>query len=554
MIEQEYIISSRELLQIEIVNCSEFSDFDSSDEISPTRFKISAAVLFFICLYICTTLPVFAYLHYKRVPHIKHRYPLFVYVTLLGQCFPLLFLASDLIGRETVSCLWVTFIPVFCIPFATLPHFIRITLFYFNRKRNQLAAKEKYFSALSNNQIIPNEVIEKEHHENLPLDLAFLQLMNSDVNSTLARRVNFSGFTGNVFKSVNSLKIMADEELSEPEEQAKSNQHERTESFFNNEPIPEVPTVSKTDGGPSEEYLKLAFLSSNEFGLMLMIPFLGISCIVFTIFSLDGRLECVGCKVSNGLNAINISLAGLCIVGCIIFLRKIRHEPDHFELKKEVQSALTLGVFLVVPYVPLQTLDPNNLDNKGLVNWIWIAIIGWTIYYHFSVADQVKKAILFRKDVLNLKLKSSNSPQLQDVLKSHFGATLFKAYIVEESSFENFLFYRDATIWKTVLGRKQNTIEGKRKALSLVKKIYSLYIKQWAVNQINISGSDRVKIYNEIEEIENKQKNGEEYHVPLHIFDEALLEVWQLMATDSFTRFKTSKYYEQYMGHQENLL
>lgn len=126
------------------------------------------------------------------------------------------------------------------------------------------------------------------------------------------------------------------------------------------------------------------------------------------------------------------------------------------------------------------------------------------------------------------------SCQLQEVLDNHTGLMIFSNYLHSEYSSENIQFWEAARDFP----QKPNLRECKR--------LIQLYIIEGSEFQINLSQAVRQQVIEEGAELGEVEPDGTVWKTRKDLFELAKTEIFQLMARDSFPRFRRSQLYRLY--------
>eukprot|EP00924_Labyrinthula_sp_SR-Ha-C_P001433 snap_masked-scaffold_44-processed-gene-1.71-mRNA-1 protein AED:1.00 eAED:1.00 QI:0/0/0/0/1/1/2/0/201 len=142
------------------------------------------------------------------------------------------------------------------------------------------------------------------------------------------------------------------------------------------------------------------------------------------------------------------------------------------------------------------------------------------------------------------KEKEVDDVSLKHILNSDIGLKLFKSYMVYELTIENLNFYLVATKWRENFG-KLGYMDSKKIAKNIVSR--------WIGND-NIYGNIENSFINIGYDMSQKIKERiEERVIDETLFDEAIQEVYKLIWVNSFSRFKSTTRYKNFIGAEDGL-
>jgi hypothetical protein len=183
-----------------------------------------------------------------------------------------------------------------------------------------------------------------------------------------------------------------------------------------------------------------------------------------------------------------------------------------------------------------------------------------------SISDDYLSKILkyfpsydFKKDFqrinskLNLNEKQKDSKlKLSDFLNNDLGRYFLKGFAVSEFSIENLLLYEEVLKFKEM---KESSTFNFAEQLKLAKHILSYYLTENSIMQVNIPIQSAHDVENQLKSYE-KEKHSK-YEDFEEIFDDIILDVQNNCLSDTFSRFKLSKYrkeYETFMNSEEQTI
>jgi len=103
----------------------------------------------------------------------------------------------------------------------------------------------------------------------------------------------------------------------------------------------------------------------------------------------------------------------------------------------------------------------------------------------------------------------------------------YQQFLLREWSVENLIFYVTITEYKRLPPEKLRP---------QAENIYNVYIKEGAVNELNISNKQRMTIKSELSSANTNEQL-------LNLFNDVMDNVYEHLARDSYIRFLRSDYY-----------
>jgi len=279
-------------------------------------------------------------------------------------------------------------------------------------------------------------------------------------------------------------------------------------------------------------YLWRRFLTTKT-GQALMIisflmPFLFIT--VSLLFTEEYyRAGCYGCQLSRKENLLQVCVMGVCqclgLLGCFL-LRKV---DDPFLIVNELWIVFGVGGNLTLIGMALYASDSLRPQYLFITTFglfiFWSAQAPWLM-----LVDKLKmrrKRGAFRTDKTSgVDLKMS----LEDGLASPKILEAYELHLIAEMGIESLRFYRDAKAFRS---RARDMTQKTRNLRA--QRLARVYLGSNAVLAINISHALSGKIWSEIGD------DPEEGEVPAEVFDQAILEVFNMMSKGSWPRFLKTK-------------
>eukprot|EP00924_Labyrinthula_sp_SR-Ha-C_P005801 snap_masked-scaffold_14-processed-gene-5.14-mRNA-1 protein AED:1.00 eAED:1.00 QI:0/0/0/0/1/1/2/0/467 len=305
---------------------------------------------------------------------------------------------------------------------------------------------------------------------------------------------------------------------------------ETTEEASSQEFVPSHLSIfSKADVSEQLEYL--SFLASTKFSFILIgISFFFASVVFGLRVRVEGTFTCVGCNLQNRRSIARVFIVLLPVVLFSLYVSQlVKNEPDNFWIRKEIRFALVINYTTVLIWSFLVGTDPGNFAEEERVQPAVILMIGFLLSFLYMTLYQ---AFVVDKKQKETEFGNVLGSSLKDILQNKTCRKLFKAHLVEELAFENYLFYSAITSWKE---------EYKNLAFEYHEKFYEQILASFILPgsplEINISYFQRKTI---IENIKRKEYNIDD-------FDEAYSEVEKLLVQDSLPRFKFSSRYQNWI-------
>jgi len=239
-----------------------------------------------------------------------------------------------------------------------------------------------------------------------------------------------------------------------------------------------------------------------------------------------------GCKGQfTGIpSRVGISLTMIYSIICIFSLFFCGKIHDAFNISTELKI-VALSVLIGATGVLICFLRGIYLASS-IIFYITVVIIHtetvtWVLIKSFITSDEPNKYIDFSK-------YDTNFDKIDKILEHPKALVYFQQFLKSEFSIENLLFYNAVQLFK----------KSEPETLHIhALYIYECFIKQDAINELNISAVLRKSTY---DNIYNKK-------VDITVFDDVIKAVKRQMETDSFVRFRRSKNYQQLLFELESL-
>eukprot|EP00924_Labyrinthula_sp_SR-Ha-C_P003548 snap_masked-scaffold_53-processed-gene-0.29-mRNA-1 protein AED:1.00 eAED:1.00 QI:0/0/0/0/1/1/2/0/451 len=236
-------------------------------------------------------------------------------------------------------------------------------------------------------------------------------------------------------------------------------------------------------------------------------------------------------------NNILISLygiGGLCFSLYIHKVTKDRPDPYNFmyEIKISIAVPLLFGIFFTVIGYIYPTDDPSQIYRFAPGVLIDIGFASG-----FSIAIVLPLKVIFSRKMI----ESEEIITLKQLLESDTGLKVFRSYMIYELSIESLNFYLVATKWKEDFNQVGTTA-----SKIMAKNIVSRWIDTESQTSFQYFATINIG-YKTAEDIKEKMKDT---LVEKELFDEAIKEVYQLMSSNSFPRFKRTMKYRQFVGSE----
>jgi len=319
-------------------------------------------------------------------------------------------------------------------------------------------------------------------------------------------------------------------------------------------------TRSLSEGSSISRRAKF-FVQSRLYGLLLQ--FFVVACALALVGaairaedSSFGGKGCFGCELSDDQFVFYVGLAAFLYLLCIALLVSLRKRPDPLGIKKEIAQAVFIAGSLAMVGTLVAAADIGSLREDRVFDLYYFFNLGILVGVYFLVYKPVIESHRINQDreMRRMSMESTLDHALSPDTPLH---KAFYAYLATEWSIENALFLN------AVEKFRNSDQELTRKALH----VYCTFIEPDSMLEVNISHPVRNNIKEEIEPVINTLRGTGTIRlttrsrpsiaalsiipveaVPLiskDIFDEAYAEVYQLLYSDSWFRFKNSKQYAE---------
>jgi len=224
---------------------------------------------------------------------------------------------------------------------------------------------------------------------------------------------------------------------------------------------------------------------------------------------------------------------------------------DGFQIKNELKFT---GVFAVIGIIPWLLFNEEYASQNSIFPYstlsILVAIIG---AFSASTLWPLYRSIYRPPKIVTTEIPE-NLESLGALISTKEGFDSFRKFLTAEFSVENLLFFADIEDLRRKIreGADINTIKSES------KRLLEKYIDSDSPFQVNLADrivhgiSEKMKILEEEDRIDAPAKpdddilTGKPIDFPT-IFDEAQLSIFNLMDSDSFQRYKSSKVYGNYV-------
>ena len=418
--------------------------------------------------------------------------------SILGMIFPLFIVLREFLGRSEVSCFATSLVPVLGITIAATCTLARVLVFYFRVERSHSLADYIYATSIAQISEINSEIVSQfQDHEEEQGAMFRTARKLSRSSSFVSMPRMLANNSSRSLSRVNSKSL------------TRKRQNSIAKAFL---------------AGPKTIQKTPRFFTSQKFGLLLAFLVSSLVTLIIIIKDMDLiRNECFGCSIRLVDNNVAIVLCVLYVFAAFALYYCLRNEADALAILCEIKWATFFVLISGIISAIFHWRDPLNLEATGRISWDYFLVLGWIIAFAIVVPMQYRIAMRIK----GKNNKDRNVP-LASVLKHPVGDKLFRGHLIEEFSYENYLFYGAVIQWKELF-RYTNDPQ-----TDVCKKIINLYIKDGSPLQINISAAMR----NEIMSTDPCETT----------FDAALQEVWKLMSSDSLIRFQASDKYKHFVS------
>ena len=285
--------------------------------------------------------------------------------------------------------------------------------------------------------------------------------------------------------------------------------------------------------------------------------------------STNERAGMYGCAAPTFRGAISYSVAIgliLCVESLLVLWLAISGVSDNFSIRTELQIVLVAKILFVVPYLVFDflTLNCTNMINvlPTLVpmsnpldfiqmECVWIPLSAWVLFFWilasyitsivlplFQSLRAGERALRREDDITSHTLTRRTSDMLTSLtklLEDKLGYDAFLTFLKSEYSMENLLFYKAAKSFKNKI-----TWSNDMDKYSAAHNIYEKYIKpNSAPFEINLPARVQKPVVHFFDE-SSSSRHMVSGDLSNDIFDGAMENIFHLMESDSFPRFRRS--------------
>eukprot|EP00475_Leptophrys_vorax_P008780 TRINITY_DN15727_c0_g1_i1.p1 TRINITY_DN15727_c0_g1~~TRINITY_DN15727_c0_g1_i1.p1 ORF type:complete len:278 (+),score=79.43 TRINITY_DN15727_c0_g1_i1:3-836(+) len=149
---------------------------------------------------------------------------------------------------------------------------------------------------------------------------------------------------------------------------------------------------------------------------------------------------------------------------------------------------------------------------------------------------------MLRESMSNSFLNTSTDGiRLEEILKNRQGREYFYKFISKEFSLENLLFFEDCLKYEELCEMKENP----EKIAQFAHQIYDKFILESSPYCVNICSERRHMLVGQFRSVKLRKEKKKSVHYDSKLFEAAQAEVFQLMVSDTFSRFKETQDYKQ---------
>lgn len=225
------------------------------------------------------------------------------------------------------------------------------------------------------------------------------------------------------------------------------------------------------------------------------------------------------------MDALDVGVFFVCLVCFLLstvqILYRMRLEDDPFMVFADLRFMLFVYLtFSIIAYT-LVAVDPNGLMRSQQVDWhIFEALVAVLLHYRRCVLPMIRARRIQKKPQLPLLAILNHSDM----------CLLFEKHLGKELATESLLFWKETVKFK--LGFEADFDH----AQTFAKMISRQFIGKRAQLEINISED-------QADNLIAKFRSG---FVGKNVFDEAMIEIFQLMEKGPYPRFLRSKEFLEY--------
>lgn len=283
---------------------------------------------------------------------------------------------------------------------------------------------------------------------------------------------------------------------------------------------------------------RLAFMSTERFGIISSIAGIAVSMVLSFVLSFltcpelkEGETECERLTVSSRESLVFVVPSLLIGCWCVVLGCQVRKFPDVLKIMREIKVTFIIGFVSFSIGSVLKVIDAFRIeDSPDYVFDYGISIdFAFMLIFCYTVPLQVYIATKGCKNGVDSKLCFNS------FVEDRIGQRLFRTHLINELSIENLTFYLEVKQFKQLFEMAEGSSESQKQCAT---EIYAKFLSGQHQTQVNISYQARDKI-------EKLLSNDE---VSGTLFDGAFWEVYSLMQSDSYPRFKLTSEYKQFIG------
>jgi len=315
-----------------------------------------------------------------------------------------------------------------------------------------------------------------------------------------------------------------------------------TQSKLNNSDMSTVPSYLR-----NRYYISISFFTRIAIALLLLL----LPCAVAIKLDSGTQTGDGGDCQYSWARSVLVVIVALYILVLLFFAYQLRQVVDGFQIKNELKFT---GVFAVIGIIPWLLFNEEYASQNSIFPYstlsILVAIIG---AFSASTLWPLYRSIYRPPKIVTTEIPE-NLESLGALISTKEGFDSFRKFLTAEFSVENLLFFADIEDLRRKIreGADINTIKSES------KRLLEKYIDSDSPFQVNLADrivhgiSEKMKILEEEDRIDAPAKpdddilTGKPIDFPT-IFDEAQLSIFNLMDSDSFQRYKSSKVYGNYV-------
>eukprot|EP00924_Labyrinthula_sp_SR-Ha-C_P004485 snap_masked-scaffold_1-processed-gene-1.2-mRNA-1 protein AED:1.00 eAED:1.00 QI:0/0/0/0/1/1/2/0/380 len=213
---------------------------------------------------------------------------------------------------------------------------------------------------------------------------------------------------------------------------------------------------------------------------------------------------------------------------------------DPFNIVKETKFSIKIPLVVSLSYFVFALFDPFKLnidektENQQQISFFYGIILDFAIliFCILNITYPLTKVFRTQGDItLGVDLS------FRQVIRNQHGKSFLRRYLINEFSVENLNFYETVDKWKKNFDKFE-----KESVRRQARNVYSRFFSSRSLNPVNVS-------YEVVETLRRRLDN-EEKDIEKDVFDEAVVEIEQLIVFDSFPRFKRSELFREFLQQQ----